>query len=366
MSMPVEIRPYRIGDEEEIVGLLQSVFRGWPHFDLGRSSLDHWRWKYDDNPLRGKAVAVAESNHRIIGCSHGLYLKAKIGEKTSVLQQGTDLAILDDFRGMGIYPKMTAVKNQMHKVNNADYSFGLSNHPVVVRSYEKKVDPQFYLPLKHMIKIFDVDKHFRLNPGQDELLKLVGYKSLNALNKMRFFSGSSIKQPSFEISDRILTDKRLREFWAQIKGGYNFIIERDESFLNWRYRDGRGGRYTIRCAYENDELLGYIVFRVNTFDERYPKGYIVDLLTLPRRNDVGEALIRDADQFFSKLGVNIINVLAIQGHPHDRLLSKLGYLHDRNKLTVSLRSTVSEDYLEPLVKSPLHKLHFSYGDSDWI
>jgi len=37
------VRPYRSGDEEEIVEFLQLVFEGWPKFDLSCTPLEHWK-----------------------------------------------------------------------------------------------------------------------------------------------------------------------------------------------------------------------------------------------------------------------------------------------------------------------------------
>ena len=46
MSEFFEVRPYREGDENNIVTLLDQVFIGLPHFDTKCSLLDHWKWKY--------------------------------------------------------------------------------------------------------------------------------------------------------------------------------------------------------------------------------------------------------------------------------------------------------------------------------
>jgi hypothetical protein len=369
MSLPVDVRLFTRGDEAEIVELLQSVFKRWPRFDLECSPLDHWRWKYEDNPSRSKVVAVAESGHKIVGCSHGLYLRTKVGQRSLIAQQGTDLAILEDFRGMGIYPKMTAIKNETHKVNNANFSFGLSNNPVVDRARKKRVDPQFHLQLKHMLKIRDTKTHFRTNTSKNNLIKQYGYASLKTLNRVRNIANLSrdrASEPSLMINEPKTIDEKMGEFWNQIKGDYNFIVERDNSFINWRYRDGRGGKYTLRYAYENDNIQGYAALRVNRFNESYPEGYIVDLLTSPDRLDVAEALIKDADQIFTEMGVNIIHALAIKGHPYERILSRRGYLYNRNRLIISIRLINSEENLGPLFDSPLNKIHFNYGDADWI
>ena len=369
MSQPVVIRPFVRGDEEDIVGLLQSVFNGWPHFDLECPPLDHWRWKYESNPLRSKAVAVAESGQRIIGCSHGYYLRVKMGQRSLTAQQGTDLAILEDFRGMGIYPKMTAIKNEIHKVNNVNLSYGLSTNPVVVRSKIKIDQPQFPSQIKHMVKIMDTRKHFRTSTSENNLIQKYGYMSLRTLNRVRNIADLSShrgSRSSLEILEATTMDEKMGDFWNEVKGDYNFIVERDKDYINWRYRDGRGGKYTLRYACENDRVLGYIALRVNRFKESYPEGYIADLLTPLDRIDVAEALIQDADRFFAERGVNIVHSLAIKGHPYERLLRRRDFLHDRKKLILFIRSIGSEDNLDVLLNSPPNKLHIAYGDVDWI
>ncbi|OGD56299.1 hypothetical protein A3K78_04045 [Candidatus Bathyarchaeota archaeon RBG_13_52_12] len=79
-------------------------------------TLDHLRWKYEDNPLKSNAVAVAESAGKIVGCTHGLFMNVKIGKKLQLAQQGMDLAVDEGFRGRGIHPKITDLKRKIMRV----------------------------------------------------------------------------------------------------------------------------------------------------------------------------------------------------------------------------------------------------------
>ena len=45
------VRPYQPGDEEGLVELLDLVFAPWPDRDLRCTAVEHWRWKYLDNPF---------------------------------------------------------------------------------------------------------------------------------------------------------------------------------------------------------------------------------------------------------------------------------------------------------------------------
>jgi hypothetical protein len=370
MSREVVVRPFTKGDEEGIVALLQTVFKGWPHFDLQCSPLNHWLWKYEDNPLRSKAVIVAESDHRIVGCTHGYYLKVKVGQRSLLAQQGTDLAVLEDFRGMGLYPKMIVMKNEIHKKHRVNMTYALSSNPIVYKKDLKENRPQFPSQLKHYVKIWDVSKHFSTNPGQDKLLKKYGYTALKTMNKLGNIvdsSGNSNTASSLvEILETSVMDNEMGDFWDLVKGDYNFIVERDTIYMNWRYHDRRGGEYSVRYARDSSDVLGFMVLRVNKLREDYPVGYVVDLLAQPKRLDVVDALLRDALHFFKERGVNMVHSMVVKGHPYDRLFMKHGFLYDREKLILFYSPKDVGEELNDLTGSPPNKLHFTYGDLDWI
>ncbi len=92
MSGQPVIRPYQPGDEEDIIKLLEKVFKGWPLYDIPCSPLDHWRWKYIDNPLKNYTT-VALDKERIIGCDHTIPQKIKIGDKVLLCGTSTDVAV---------------------------------------------------------------------------------------------------------------------------------------------------------------------------------------------------------------------------------------------------------------------------------
>jgi hypothetical protein len=370
MSEKVDIHPYVNGDEEGIVSLLETVFEGWPHFDLQCSPLDHWRWKYQDNPLKMKAVTIWKSNNRIIGCSHGFYLKLKIGEKILLAEQGTDLAIHKDFRGMGIYKKMVNLKNETHRKFNTNIIYTISGNPIVIRNDLKNNRPQFPSPIRHLIKIRDIDLHLRMKKSKNRLIKKYGYLILKILNQINNIStildNYNGSKQNFEISEIEKFDKHIETFWNEIKDNYSFIVERNESYLNWRYCDKRGGDYVIKQVYESGTVIGYIVLRINKYDKEYSEGYIVDVLTLPDRIDAAKALFLNADRFFAEQNVNIIHTLAIKGHPYERLFNRNNYLSDRRRYYLFYTPLNVGNELNDFTSAPRSRLHFMYGDLDWI
>ncbi len=96
------IRDYNPGDEEEIVELLQLGFDGWPHFDIACSPLEHWRWKYQENPIGRSLINIAECERRIIGARQSYLQRICIGHKVFRSMYAGDLVVHPDYRRMGI------------------------------------------------------------------------------------------------------------------------------------------------------------------------------------------------------------------------------------------------------------------------
>jgi predicted N-acetyltransferase YhbS len=362
------IRPYQPSEESKIIELLEDAFHGWPHFDLQCSPLDHWKWKYEDNPIKRKMVIVGESDNKIIGCSHGVYLRLKMGDRSMIAHQGADLAVQKKFRDKGVFTKMIDFKNEALKENHTNIYYVLSTVPIVTKHHMKLNRQQFPSPLQRLIKVRDINLHLKMVNSKNMMVKY-GYPVLKAVNQLRYsltphqFSRST---PDFEISDVERFDERFDAFWNEIKGDYNFIVERDTSHLNWRYCDKRGGDYQIRQASKGGDVLGYVVLRVNKYNKEYPEGYIVDLLARPDRLDVAYALIRDADQWFTKMGVNIIQTIAIEGHPYENLFNRNNFLNDIKRLYLLYTPINLGEELTDFKNSPPSKLHFGFGDLDWI
>ena len=72
MSEPIQIRPYRAGDEAGILDCYNRVFPD-PEAGIPKRSLEHWNWKFRDNPsgLIQHQLAVHE-DQRIVGIYAGI------------------------------------------------------------------------------------------------------------------------------------------------------------------------------------------------------------------------------------------------------------------------------------------------------
>ena len=361
------VRPYRQGDQEEIVQLLDIVFEGWPHFDLRCSPLDHWRWKFEENPFKKISIAVTESDNRIIGCLHLIPQNIKIGEKCLLCFQSVDGAVHPDFRRMGSWNEMNEFRKELLEKANANLVYAISGNPILKRMAIKLGWILFPHPIIKLVRIHDIKLHLKMIPTENALIKKYGYHLVKALNRVKnSFTRTPSITPGLHIEDVNRFDDRIEVFWEEIKDGYKFIQERNKKHLNWRYCDSRGGDYAIKQAEEDGSITGYIVMRVNRYREDYPMGYIIDLMTLPDRFDVADALIKEAIHYLDELEVNIIQCCTVKDHPYEKLYQRHGLMNQRTQLFVSYLPIQVGSEINEFEKAQASRLMYQLGDTDHI
>lgn len=361
------VRLYRQGDEEEIVRLLEMVFKGWPHFDLSCASIDHWRWKYQDNPFKRFIISVAEINNKIVGVAHSFPLLVKIGDEIYFCTFGGDTGVHPNFRRRGIH-KMTSGHNNKRKIEaGSQFHYLITYNPIVIKSF-LKTRKLFPYKMSTRVRIQDFKMHLMMNPVEKTWLMKLGFNAVKLFNYIsNIFEHSISTRKNIIVSKICRFDNRITEFWKQISEHYDFIVERNPDHLNWRYCDLRGGDYIIKIAEEDGRILGYSVLRINRYRKDYPVGVVVDLLAIPERFDAAHALMADAVNYFDSHNVNIIQSLVVKNHPLERIHKIHGFLDSRRSPHIFYLRYGTEDILSSLnTNNPRKGAHFVYGDTDAI
>jgi GNAT superfamily N-acetyltransferase len=364
LTMSFVTRQYGEGDEKDVINLLQTVYRRWPHFDLPCTPLEHWKWKYLDNPFKHILAVVNLDDDRIIGAAHIVRKKIKVGE--NILSSGiaADAAVYPEYRGQGVFTKIYAKQITMAKKDGIRCYSGTTSNPIMIKMMKTKVKP-FPHKLVELIRVRDLIKHIRNSRNWRRLMDDV---KQNLLTKLQNNIVTYQKDADIE---NIVTIKKFDDtidlFWDEIKDNYNLIFVRNKTYLNWRYCDPRGGEYTVKMAQDGEKILGYIVLRVNRENKRYPEGYIVDLLVLPGRSDVLESLVITALNYFDDANVNVIQYWGIDKHPYSERLKEMGFVEVPFRLELRFHNPlISNEELDILKGSEIQQMHYCFGDHDMI
>ena len=367
----IEVCLFEKGDVGKIIELLDSVFNGWPHFDLTCAQIDHWKWKYEANPSKLYAVVVAIIDDKIIGHSGSIFNKCKVGERILLCEQGADFAVDENYRGYSVSSRLMDCKNEYIKENiRSGLKFHVTSNPMVIKRDIQRDYARFPNPIINYIRIKDVNLHFEKKNIDKKLLKRYGLKVLKSTNRL----ASSIKPNMkidknkliFEIKKIKRFDDRIEQLWNDIKESYAFILERKQEYLNWRYCDPRGGDYIINQAENGEEILGFIVLRLNKYVKDYPVGVIVDLISLPDRLDVADALISDAMCFFDGNSINAVSAWTFKNHPYEKLMKRNSLMDSRARPSGFFEHFNLVERASDVKDCPADKFHFQMGDTDWI
>jgi hypothetical protein len=362
-----EIRLYQSGDEKQIIPLLESVFGRWPGLANGCNPPEHWRWKYQENPFkRLDQIAVGVSKNLIVGCRHSFPLRIKIGNGVFWGVHIGDTVVSPSFRRMGIWTKMNELNEQKMRESGLSLCYCVTNNPILVKSLTKR-----YRKFPHIVmnlsRINDVDLHLKKRSVKYAFMKKNGFRLLELINRFRnTLRPSTSSYYDFYIQEVNIFDDRINVFWEEIKDQYSFIIERSPDYLNWRYCDPRAGNYLIKIAHGDGKILGYIVLTINKHQKDYPLGNIVDLLALPNRPNVADALIVDAVNHFTRNNINFISCLAIKNHPYSAIFKRNGFIIRGEKIHLFYKEGVKVEELRKFEIDAPSRIHFAYGDFDAI
>jgi GNAT superfamily N-acetyltransferase len=361
----VTVRRYRPEDEVEIVSLLMQVFDGWPHLSMGCAPLDHWRWKYRDNPRGPGFVVVAVSGGEIIGCNHAFPVMIRIGDDVHLCGFSADTVVHPDFRGRGLYNEMRDEKRRMVLEAGVAMNFLVSSNPIVLEDHYRKNHPGFPHRISNLIRIKDVDLHLVAMPVGGSGRMRFGFHVVRLLNEVGNTFREFRRAEEVDIREIKCFNEDSDSFLEKISGHYDFIVERSRDYLNWRYCDPRSGGFTVKLAESHDgDVLGYTVLKINEYIKDYPIGYLVDLLSLPDRLDVASNLVESSTGFFDERNVNVVSCQAVKDHPVKQVLNKHGFLDSRIRFHLLYRPFNQLYKLKRFVDFYPSKTHFSYGDVD--
>jgi GNAT superfamily N-acetyltransferase len=365
MLKDIEVRCSVEGEEKDIVELLNIIFPNWPTVDVD-SPLEYWFWKFRDNPVSSKNFNVALSRGNMIGLFGMFPSILKILDKLLLSNTGVDVGIHPDYRGRGIYNHLRNHVNEMRMMEGYGFSFGIESNPILIQSHERRGDQEKTpFTAREDFKIFDIGVHYQHKKTNYKWLKIIGFKLLNSIFALKNRFHGELKHPEISISEIKIFDSRINGFWSTIKEEYDFIFKKTEDILNWRYFDPRGGKYIVKIAEKDGEIVGYIVTS-SKYNREYQVGYIVELLSLSEYPYLKNMLIKDALNYFVKKKINIIRILAVSNNTVEKILRKHFFIKGKPLYLTYTRETNNEFYIRARGLLVPDRIHFSYGDFDYI
>jgi len=374
--METTIRQALKSDKDAILTFVKNAYSEFGEV-LQQKVLGRWSWQYLDNPCidNGKdslTILLASKEDKIVGQACMTPVKLKVGDQIHTASWGTDFIVLPVCRGEGVGKELMKIE-----VDLAKFMIGL-DMPIITRKIAEKLGYKYldtvtvyrrFVRLNRSLVYRYLMKRTSRNPAKNKTAKIL----CNIFRFDRLFSTVSNillglrnifeKEPKKEVMTDIQEvknfDERIDKLWSSTNRQFGIIVERNQTFLNWRYAKGTMLDYKKFIAVRDGKVKGYIVLRKEEPGERN-FGIIADLYASRDDQKTVHDLLRHAIHFFGKDVAAIECATSVK--EYQQAISKFGFL--------KLESTVPMYYCEnQSVAAELDSLKtksfFSKGDHDW-
>ena len=320
----IVVRPYQPGDEHAIVDLFTRAFH------VPRT-LEHWRWKFVDDPFGREHISAAFDGDRLVGHYAGLVVPFVIGGREVMAHQIADVMTDRSARHIGRGP--TAV-------------LGRTVHHFFETFCENRIAFNYG---------FTAGTHheFTIRFLRSERVAPVAYRVLRAPRPP--LTSLSRWMRGYQLQLVQAFDDEFDDFFHRVSPAYGFLVRRDSRYLRWRYSQCPDVPYIAVAVRKWGRLAGWIVYRVRPdrvwlgdalFDEKNADAIAVAVRHIARAHRVGIV-----DGWFPR-------------HPSflDAALQRLGFeeAEEPQKLSLMCNAFTMADAAARMRDS----LYYTSGDSD--
>ena len=323
-SERITVRRYQPGDETAIIDLFARSF------SVPRT-LEHWRWKYEDDPYGREHISVAFDGDRLVGHYAGYPVAFTLDARELIAHQIADVMTDPSARHIGRGSTAILGRTVNHFFQTfcegaIAFNYGFTagtHHEFTIRFLKSEV----VLPVAYRIlrrRGADLPRWSRWVRGyQLELVKTFG--------------------------------KEFDDFFLRVSAAYGFLVRRDARYLNWRYSASPDTPYIAVAIRKWGRLTGWIVYRV-----RNDRLWLGDLLFDSRHPDALDIAIR---HIMSVHRVDIVDGW-FPSRPSfvDLALKRIGFeeAEEPQKLSLMCNAFTMSDAAMRMRDS----LYYTSGDSD--
>jgi hypothetical protein len=343
---------------EEMIAVFRSTFGRWPLIDPGVPVIDHLRWK-TSGPFTRLGSMQARLDGRLAFASTTWATWMRIGGRRWLRFYYPDTAVDPAFQGRRIYSR---VPEYRRRLVTERHDLSLHDRPASARQTKPLARRGQRRLANRVTRWFRVLRPlgFCSTRGRPELapiaLALAAAGALTARARR-----GPLRRSRLEPRDQHGFDQRFDALFEEAASSFDVLVERNQGYLSWRYGDRRAGPFVVRSIGSEERLLGYAVHRTAGSNT-----HLCDLLALPGRDDVVEALAADAIRAAATAGATGIECWLSSRHPYRRALRRQGFLNSRFDVGVEYHPIdATAEELRSLA-DPGARVHFLIGDTDLI
>ncbi len=308
----LSIRPYRAGDDGELVELFGRTF--------GRPiSPEHWRWKLRSMPCAAENVWLALSGTRAIFQYAGIPAGFWVSQTRVEAMVSVDTMTDPEFRRRGLLTRVAAEAYAAWRTAGVAFVIGLPNEQWGSRTAALGWKPIF--PLQWLVR--------PLRP-EATLARWLGVPALKRLRgPMALYDGwlklGMRRDAQIQTAVASEAGDDFDRIWAACRSDWSFAAVHDRAWVDWRFFAPPSGAYTVTVARRAGAPVGYSAYRLAKAGGT-SHGYLADILTAHGDEAARRNLLCEVIEALRATEAQALFALAIPGTPVYRCLRRAGFL----------------------------------------
>lgn len=267
MSNKLNIRPYQSGDETQIVELFREVFET-------DTSIDHWRWKYLENPAHASNIIslAFDSNQKLIGHFAGQAHFLNVNGKTKKLINCVDGFVAPEHKNSFVF----AAVNKAFREQLAQTAIKLS---LTIAGDES---------LKYIMML-------GTNLGQLNRYEINFENKYDAANFDSILASQETGQGKLELKSSNHCMDEFQAIWKTMANKEILSYRRDTSYLKWRYDNNPSEQYEYNYLVKNNKIVAFLVLK-----KLNHQCFICDIQSMFKSTELAQTLLCESIKLLRK------------------------------------------------------------------
>lgn len=310
----MKIRLADFSEREQVITMMNASFKDERAYLPITRDEKWWKWKFETSPFGRALITVAEEDGKIAGAQTCWPWSLTYSGHVLKAYQLVDTSVHPDYRGHGLFLKMTINSVKVANDTEADLVFGFPNKNALhgyLKLYYNKV-----FPVKWWIKV--------LKP-----IKLLDRNSRKA-------SGRCIKLAAeLKINENSLQRIRFNNVYERKTQIYESI-----EYLRWRYAEHPIYEYGI--VFDRSKGISSAIFLIRETINEYREMIVLEMFgPVKQYGDLLKELINTA----KTLKVSMIAIMDSKDFQASEVFKKKRFLRAKNKLFFTIPTRLD---LEPI------------------
>ena len=348
---------YRPGDEREILDLINEVFGL-------RRSLEHWNWKFKDNPYGGPLLSLARlrSDGRLVGTYMCLPFQMNVAGNPVPASQTVDLVVHRDYRQQGMFESMARDSYELLASVGIRAVVAFPNPTAM--SYPGFVRTLAWRPLCHPRRFtlrLDLERQLRGLVPIAWLGRAINAGFRSVISARHGLGDRTLKDPSRDgLTFTVVTEAPLAcdRLWEICRTHQGLSVWKDARYFRWRYDRNPDHRFEYGCLTRGTELVAMTVAV-----ERDGAVTLCELLVAGQDAALGARLVTEVSRHYFAKRVRSVSFF---GHDSGYFRSVLAdFSVSRTSENVLVGRSLGDESLDALIANP-GEWTVTYGDADFV